>query len=206
MSDTTTARLEAFSDGVFAIAITLLILEIKVPGAGEIELSGGLWTALTQRWPSYVGYLLSFLIIGIMWANHHALFTYIRRVDRRFIFANLLLLMTVGFLPFPTAVLAEHLADAAVRTQATVFYGGVLVLSALAFNAVWWSGVRGRRLLGTDFDEAGLRTISRRYALGPLSYAVATGVAAISVWLSLGIHLALALLYALPEQPARRSA
>ncbi len=200
MSDTATARLEAFSDGVFAIAITLLILEIKVPGAAEIARSGGLWTALAGRWPSYVGYLLSFLIIGIMWANHHTLFTYIRRVDRRVMFANLLLLMTVGFLPFPTAVLAEHLAEADARTPAAVFYGGALVVSALAFNAVWWSGIRNRRLLGADLDDDGVRTITRRYALGPVSYGVATGVAAFNVWASLGIHFALALLYALPER------
>src|SRR5258706_2511001 len=120
MSDTATARLEPFSDGVFSIAITLLILEIKVPSTAEIAGSGGLWTALAGRWPSYVGYLLSFLIIGIMWANHHALFAYIRRVDRRFIFANLLLLLTLGFLPFPTALLAEHLAEAGARTPAAL--------------------------------------------------------------------------------------
>src|ERR1051326_3317537 len=155
---TDTTRLEAFSDGVFAIAITLLILEIKVPTAAELERGGGLWPALAHRWPSYVGYVLSFLIIGIMWANHHALFDYIWRVDRRLIFANLLLLMGVGFLPFPTAVLAGHLADAETRTSAAVFYGATLAGIALAFNAVWWVGIRGRGLLGTSLDEAGVRT------------------------------------------------
>jgi uncharacterized membrane protein len=197
---TDTTRLEAFSDGVFAIAITLLILEIKVPTAAELERGGGLWPALAHRWPSYVGYVLSFLIIGIMWANHHALFDYIRRVDRRLIFANLLLLMGVGFLPFPTAVLAEHLADAETRTSAAVFYGATLAGIALAFNAVWWVGIRGRGLLGTSLDEAGVRTITRRYALGPVSYAAATAVALVNVWMSLAMHFALALLYARSER------
>ena len=202
---TDTTRLEAFSDGVFAIAITLLILEIKVPTAAELERGGGLWPALAHRWPSYVGYVLSFLIIGIMWANHHALFTYIRRVDRRFIFANLLLLMGVGFLPFPTAVLAEHLAEPGARTSVTVFYGATLSGIALAFNAVWWAGLRGRGLLATSLDEDGVRTMSRRYALGPVSYAAATGVALVNVWMSLAIHFALALLYARSERSDRET-
>jgi uncharacterized membrane protein len=195
-----TARLEAFSDGVFAIAITLLVLEIRVPAAAEVAGAGGLWAALAHRWPSYVGYVLSFLVIGIMWANHHALFAYIRRVDRRFIFANLLLLMGVGFLPFPTAVLAEHLAEAVTRRSAAVFYGATLTGIALAFNAVWWAGIRGRGLLGARLDEAGVQTITRRYALGPVSYAAATGAALVNVWLSLAMHFALALLYARSER------
>ncbi len=110
MAESSTTRLEAFSDGVFAIAITLLILEIKVPAAAEIAALGGLWAALAERWPSYVGYILSFFVIGIMWVNHHALFTHIRRIDRLLLLANLLMLMTASFLPYPTAVLAEHLS------------------------------------------------------------------------------------------------
>jgi uncharacterized membrane protein len=157
MSSQDTARLEAFSDGVFAIAITLLILEIKVPGASEIRELGGLWAALAQRWPSYVGYVLSFLIIGIMWANHHALFEYIRRVDGPLILANLLLVMGVGFLPFPTAVLAQHLADPAARTQATAFYGATLIFTSITYNILWWTGRWRGRLLGTELHRQGCR-------------------------------------------------
>ncbi|HEX2790501.1 MAG TPA: TMEM175 family protein [Steroidobacteraceae bacterium] len=209
MSSADTARLEAFSDGVFAIAITLLILEIRVPSTIELTQAGGLWPALAQRWPNYVGYALSFLIIGIMWANHHALFRYIRRVDRPLMLANLLLLMGVGFLPFPTAILAEHLADQAARTQATVFYGATLIFTSLTFNLVWWTGRWRGRLLGSDWHEPGLRTITRRYAFGPISYVVATGLAFVNVWLSLGVHLAVALWNARserPEPPAVRQA
>ena len=198
---TETNRLEAFSDGVFAIAITLLILEIKVPQTTEIAASG-LTAVLLSRWPSYLGYVISFLTIGIMWANHHTLFTYIRRADRPFIMANLFLLMMVSFLPFSTGVLAEHLAEPDSRVPATVFYGITLVLIAIGFNGVWLYGIRGRRLLGPDIDEQGVQTITSRYRLGPIGYLVATVTAFVSVWLSLAIHVALALLFAKSEKEA----
>ncbi len=165
MNTSSTNRLEAFSDAVFAIAITLLVLDIKVSGEIEVHLAGGLWSALAQRWPSYVGHVLSFLVIGIMWVNHHALFEYIKRVDRKFLLTNLLLLMAVGFLPFPAAVLAEHLADPGTRTAATVFYGASLVFTSLTFNMLWWVGRWQRRLFGTGLSEQGVRTITRRYAV-----------------------------------------
>jgi uncharacterized membrane protein len=203
MSTADTARLEAFSDGVFAIAITLLVLEIKVPSSIELMRVGGLWPALAQRWPNYVGYAMSFLIIGIMWANHHALFQYIRRVDRPLMLANLLLLMGVAFLPFPTAILAEHLADPAARTQATVFYGATLIFTSLTFNLVWWTGRRHGRLLESNGHEPGLKTITRRYAFSPISYVLATGLAFVNVWVSLGVHLAGAFWNARSERSER---
>jgi len=199
MAEAETTRLEAFSDGVFAIAITLLILEIKVPTGAETQ-DHGLWRALLERWPSYVGYAISFVTIGIMWVNHHALFTYIRRVDRALLLANLLLLMTISFLPYPTAVLAEHLPDADSRTPAAVFYGGTLVVIAISFNVLWWAGRGRRRLIGADAHPEGMRTITFRYGMGPVSYGIATAVALVNVWASLAIHLCLALLYALSER------
>ena len=99
-----TARIEAFSDGVFAIAITLLILEIKIPGAGSADLS----RQLLRQWPSYVAFVISFAFIGIMWINHHRLFTHIKRANNVLLFLNLLLLLGVCAVPFPTAVLAQH--------------------------------------------------------------------------------------------------
>lgn len=204
MSSPDPARLEAFSDGVFAIAITLLILEIKVPGAIEIRELGGLWAALAQRWPSYLGYVVSFLIIGIMWANHHALLEYIRRLDRPLILANLLLLMGVSFLPFPTAALAPHLADPAARTQATAFYGATLIFTSIPYNVLWWTGRWRERLLGAKLHQQGLQTITRRYTFGPISYAVVTALAFVNVWLSLGVHLAVALWNACSERGPRQ--
>lgn len=192
MALSSTNRLEAFSDGVFAIAITLLVLEIKVPQADEITAAGGLWSALGQRWPNYVGYALSFLVIGVMWANHHALFEYIRRVNRALILANLFLLMGVAFLPFPTAVLADHLADPGTRTAAAAFYGATLIFTSLTFNVLWWLG-RREEFLAADSSARGVRTITRRYAVALACYAAATGLAFASVWLSLSIHMMLAL-------------
>jgi len=192
-STSSTNRLEAFSDGVFAIAITLLVLEIKVPDNDELHSAGGLWSALGHRWPSYIGYVLSFLVIGVMWINHHALFEYIRRVNRPLLIANLLLLMGVGFLPFPTAVLAEHLADPSTRSIATAFYGATLVFTSLTFNLLWWAGRRDSTLLSAELPQRGLQTITTRYAVALGCYLAATGIAFFSVWLSLSIHLVIVL-------------
>jgi uncharacterized membrane protein len=191
-----TDRLEAFSDGVFAIAITLLILEVKVPHAGT---EGGLARALAALWPSYLGYVISFVTLGIMWANHHAMFTYIRRTDRYFLLIHVFFLMCISFLPFPTAVLAEHLPEPDSRRVAVALYSATLVVIALAYNAVWWYAVTGRRLLGRNADPDAVRTISRRYALGPISYLVSFALAFANVWASLSVHGILAFLYLLPE-------
>ncbi len=135
-------RVEAFSDGVFSIAITLLIIEIKVPSHDELVRTGGLWAALAARWPSYLGYAISFLTLGIMWANHHAMFQYIRRVDRRVLLVSVLFLMGIAFLPFPTAVLAAHLADPETRVSATVFYGSCFVVRPESHRATGADGGR----------------------------------------------------------------
>jgi uncharacterized membrane protein len=200
MAKSDTNRLEAFSDGVFSIAITLLILEIKVPHGEEIAAAGGLWPALGHHWASFVGYATSFLTIGIMWANHHSIFTYIHRVNRSFLMANLFLLMMISFLPFPTAVLAEHLPDPAHRVGAVALYEVTLVLIAVSFNLVWWMGIRGRRLVEHEIDEAGLKTMSRRYRFGPPGFMAATALVFVSVWASLALNVVLAGLYALSEK------
>jgi len=198
-----TNRLEAFSDGVFAIAITLLVLEIRVPGS-EIHTTRELWSALGDKWPNYVGYALSFLVIGVMWINHHALFEYIQRVNRPLLVANLLLLMGVGFLPFPTAVLAEHLADPSTRSAATALYGATLVFTSITFNLTWWIGRKERSLLGRELPQRGLHTITMRYAVALACYIAATGIAFINVWISLSIHLVLALWNAFSERAGHR--
>jgi uncharacterized membrane protein len=192
-----TTRLETFSDGVFAIAITLLVLEIRVPESGAD--AHALGASLASLWPSYVGYAISFATIGIMWVNHHAMFRYIARTDRWFLLANVFFLMCVSFLPFPTGVLAEHLAEADGRETAALFYGGTLMLTAIAFNVVWWAAAYRGRLLGAALDHEGVRTISKRYRAGPPGYLVATLLALVSVPTSLAVHVILALLFALPE-------
>ena len=197
---TETDRLETFCDGVFAIAITLLVLEIRGPAEPVVSGAGGLFPALATLWPSYLGYAISFVTLGIMWANHHSIFAYVRRADRNFLMINVLFLMFVSFLPFPTRVLAEHLTDPHERRDAVAFYSATLFVIALAYNAVWRYGVAGGRLLGPEADPEGIRTISRRYWVGPFGYGLSFVLAFIVPWTSLVVHGLLAALFALPER------
>ncbi len=193
------ARLEAFCDGVYAIAITLLVLDIRVPGEDVVR-SGGLWHALGGQWPSYGAYVLSFAIIGIMWANHRNICRYIARADHTFVMLNIALLMCTAFLPFPTAVLARYLPSPADRPAATVFYGGTLTVTAVFFNMLWRYAASGRRLLRSDAEQHLVDGVTREYNFGPPLYAVATLVAWLNVWASLAIHALLAGLYLLPSR------
>lgn len=192
-SENETARVEAFSDGVFAIAITLLILEIRVP-AGEAPLG----RALVHLWPSYLAFLISFLTIGVMWINHHRLFTVIKQSNDGLLGLNLLLLLGISFVPFPTAVLADNLAHGDARTAA-IFYSGTYVVIAIFFN-VLWRFVVARRLFGPDFDERMVHGISRQYAFGPVWYAIALLAAIFSPATSVAINLALAIFFAIPAR------
>ncbi|HEY6097969.1 MAG TPA: TMEM175 family protein [Anaeromyxobacter sp.] len=189
-----TGRIEAFSDGVFAIAITLLILEIHVPRVGP---GASLGAALLHAWPSYLAYALSFVTIGVMWMNHHRLFGLIRRGDDVLLALNLLLLLGVSFVPFPTAVLAEHLRGAGARTAALVYSGTFLVISFL-FQGLWRYASGRRRLIGDGVAGVALRRIDRQYILGPIFYGIATVLAPFSASASVGVALALAVVFALP--------
>ena len=197
-----TTRLEAFSDGVFAIAITLLVLEIRVPPAPEGAAAGArLVTELRHLWPSYLGFAMSFAVVGIMWANHHNVLKLVRRADPTFVGINTLLLFCVSFLPFPTAVLAEYLRVPAERTTAALVSGGTLTVTAVVFNALWLYASRWGALLRADVDREQVRTITRRYMPGAPLYLAATLLALWSVAASLAMHGLLAVLYVLPERP-----
>lgn len=197
---TGTGRVETFADGVFAIAITLLILEIRVPAESDVAAAGGLFAALAVRWPSYIGYFLSFIIIGIMWANHHNIFRYIARSNHLFIMLNIGLLLCVSFLPFPTAVLADYLSSPAERSAAAALYGGTLTITAIFYNALWRYAAFKGRLLRRDVDWKIVRAVSREFSLGPLLYAAATAVAFVSAGASLAIHALLAAVYVVPTR------
>jgi uncharacterized membrane protein len=199
-----TARVEAFSDGIFAIAITLLVLEIRVPGAELTGHGSTLFPALLRLWPSYLGYLISFVTIGVMWVNHHSMFVLIRRTDRYFLLISVLFLMCIAFLPFPTAVLAEYLPEPKGREVAVAAYSASFVLIALAYNAVWWYAVRNGRLLEPDADREAVQTISRRYLIGPTAYLASFLLAFINVWASLAIHGLLMAFYILPVRKPTR--
>ena len=192
---TDTQRLEAFSDGVFAIAITLLIIEIAVP---HVEAGESLTSAMIDLWPSYVGYLVSFLTIGVMWINHHHMFKDIVRVDHTLLVLNLLLLVGVAFVPFPTAVVAEYVREKHHELEATLTYGGTFVVIAVFFDVFWLYAVSGRRLIDEHVSDARLRSRTRRYLPGPLLYGITLPLAFISPWISLGIYAALALFWFLP--------
>lgn len=167
-------RLVAFSDGVFAIGITLLILEIRPPGDYTNLLHG-----LLALWPSYLAYAVTFLFIGQVWANHHVMFDHIRSADRLVLLLNTLLLMAVAFLPFATSVLAGALRSSNGERTAVVFYGIAFAVTALTFNAVWQYACR-HRLLSETLDSAAARAIGGRFRLA-------------LVWLGLGALLGLAL-------------
>ncbi len=188
-----TARIEAFSDGIFAIAITLLILEIKIPGQQE---RGHLAAALLRQWPSYLAFFLSFAYIGIMWINHHRMFNHIKRADDVVLVLNLLLLLGVTVVPFPTAVLAEHLGGPDQRTAAIV-YNATFVLIAIAFNLLWRYAVK-RGLLHEHLASSSAANISSQYAVGPLMYAFCLVLAWFNVKASVAANIALALFFALP--------
>ncbi len=189
-----TTRLEAFSDGVFAIAITLLIIEIHVPAPGHAETLGH---ELLRIWPSYLGYLTSFLTIGVMWINHHYVFELIARVDRTMLLLNTLLLMLIAFVPFPTAVLAQFIETDGARAAA-VLYGATLTLTAITYFAWWRYASAGRRLIGNEVPDDVIDDITRAYTPGTLLYGGAALIAFLEPWLSAAAYLAIAVFYALP--------
>ena len=152
-------RLVAFSDGVFAITITLLVLEIRPPTGGASLVHG-----LLALWPSYLAYAVTFLFIGQVWANHHVMFDHIRTADRFVLLLNTVLLMVVAFLPFATSVLAEALRSGTGQRTAVAFYGIAFGMTALTFNAVW-QYARRHGLLSEALDASGATAISRRFEL-----------------------------------------
>lgn len=190
-----TARLETFADGVMAIAITLLILEIAVP---EAEPGESLTAALLHQWPSYAAYAVSFLTIGIIWVNHHHLFTVIERTNNTFLILNVVFLMTIAALPWPTALVAEFIQEEGARTTATVVYGLTMTSIAIMFNVVWRYAARGHRLLAAGVDPVALRKVSLSYLSGPITYGGATLVALVNAWVSLAVFAALALYWLVP--------
>jgi len=160
------SRLEAFSDGVLAIAITLLILEVGVPEADP----GGLAAALAHQWPSYAAYGLTFLVIGIMWVNHHELFDGIAVVTRTLMFLNLFLLMAIAFLPFPTALMAKYLREGANSHIATAVYGATMALIGIGFMGLWFYLSRHPDLMVEGLDAEDARQSMFRALPGPIVY------------------------------------
>lgn len=187
-----TGRVEAFSDGVFAIAITLLILAV---GVDQALAKGNLEHQLLHLWPAYIAYTVSFLTVGIMWVNHHQVFRHFERVDRPLLLLNILLLMCISFTPFPTRVVAEHAQSAADREAAAVLYGLTMTFTAIFFFSVWYYG--SRHVLRPDTDMREVSGITRSYLPGAPTYAFATVVAFVNSIASLILFGAIALFYAI---------
>ena len=169
-----TSRLEAFSDGVFAVAITLLVLEINIP-AGE-----NLWHQLKEEWPSFASFFVSFWVIGIIWVNHHGLLDHLKRTDRGVLYLNLLVLMTVVFIPFSTALMAEHLKSGDDEKVAAIVYASAFLAMGIAFGLFWTYIVKHRRELGVEIPDEEVRRMSVGFMIGNPLYAVAVVMAFIS--------------------------
>jgi uncharacterized membrane protein len=187
------ARLETFADGVFAIAATLLILNVEVPDLGEHSLA----YELTKLWPAYIGYAVSFLTIGIIWVNHHTVMGQLRGIDRTFLFINVFFLLCIAFIPFPTRLLATY-----VRTdngEAAAFaYGVTLTATAAFFNLMWRYAIGGGgRLLRPDADRRVVDGITRSYRPGVPMYAGATVVGVFQAEIGAALFGAIALFYVL---------
>lgn len=192
-----TSRLEAFSDGVFAIAATLLVLELHVPPVG----SGQLFALLVAQWPSYAAYAVSFLTIGIIWVNHHAMFALVRRVDRPLLFLNLLLLLVIAVIPFPTAVVGQWITDSQDAPVAAALLGVVFLVMGLSFGAIWLYAVGHHELALEGIKPALARSAIPRFTIGNLVYLVGIGLAFVSPLLSLLVYGLVAIYYVFPTLP-----
>jgi uncharacterized membrane protein len=190
-----TGRAEAFSDGVFAIAITLLVLSLRLSGHGSLT------SQLLAAWPQYFAYVVSFLTIGIMWMNHHTILAHVARVDRPLLVLNLLLLMGIVAIPFPTALVADNLNHAG-GTAATVTYGLVMIVIAIGFTSLWIYVATHPAALGAPLPREALRQSIPGFTGGLIAYVIATLIALFSALAALIIFGLLAVYYLFEHLPS----
>ena len=196
MAPSGSERIEAFSDAVFAIAITLLVLEIRVP---ETEAGGRLLDVLPQIVPSVIAYMTSFIVIGAFWTNHHETFKYIERSDTTFLALNVLYLMCVAFIPFSAALLARYLGRPGDDTVAMVAYTVVLILCSITFNGLWWYASAGERLTDASVSREAINRETRWIRRGLLLSIPAIVLAFVSVPLVIALYAAVFLVYFIPR-------
>lgn len=174
-------RLAALVDGVSAIAITLLVIDIAVPVVGMEGGSPALVDALIELWPSFLAYLIGFMAVGIWWLHHQSLFAYLKGVDGRFITLNLLLLLGIGFMPFTTALLADYMGAASDQTSVAVsVFAGWQLLTAVVFNAAWWHALHRARLVVVEVPRPARRKFYRTVWLGPIGWGLIAGLGFVS--------------------------
>lgn len=193
-----TGRLEAFSDGVFAIAVTLLVLELRVPLPGSLREGERLLDALLHEWPAYLAFVTSFATILIVWVNHHNLFKLINRTDHYFLLLNGILLFTVTLIPFPTSIIAAYIQTQGART-ASIIYAGAFLAMAIAFNRLWAYAAHNNRLLAHGVNAQIVQRINQQFRAGPLTYVFCVVAAAINAVAGFMLIIVLAIYWALPE-------
>jgi uncharacterized membrane protein len=192
------SRLEAFSDGVMAVAITLLVFNLKIPDLATTNLADD----LGSHWPSYLAYLISFVTIGIMWVNHHTLFDKVAQVDRTLLFTNLALLLGVATLPFTTALAATWLLSSHGRETAVLVYCITLFAISSVFTLLWWYLLRHEHLLEQQHLKVP-KTALRRSLAGPVSYAVVTLIALAAPLAAFALCGVVAIYFVLPSRTTR---
>lgn len=190
MMEKETSRVEAFSDGVFAIALTLLILGIKVPDLDNLASSTKLFHALVNLWPSYFAFILSFTAVLIMWINHHGFFKYLKKINSAFLFSNGFLLLTVTFINYPTAVLAKYFNTQAFNI-ASAFYCGSMVLVSVSYNLLWFSSAFKRKLVKDEITDALIIKIRNAYWFGFFIYLAAFIISFFLPFIGLSICISL---------------
>ena len=197
--DPSLGRIGAFSDGVFAFAITLLVLAIRIPHPTDADAGQGLLALLAQQWRTYLVYALSFMNIGINWTNHRMMFSTFKRADHTLVWLNLLYLMVgVAFMPVPTAVLGAWLGDPQNQVVATVFYGASAFLGGLVYNLVWWYGAYCARLTSSALTVAKRQAHTLAWAPAPLFAAALSAVAFAYPGLAVAGYVIVVFLYVLP--------
>jgi uncharacterized membrane protein len=194
-----TGRIEAFSDGIFAFAITLLVLYLKAPDPSE----GNLLLALAAQWPAFFAFVTSFMTILIMWVGHHEMFTYIVRADRRFMFLNGFLLFFITLTPFTTSLVAAHIASPDSRAAVAVYSSGFLLLGVV-WNILWRHASGPHRLISENMTPDERRTFTRNFYVGPICYTAALLLALVSGIASLALILAVAVFFAVGTRSPRR--
>lgn len=194
-----TNRLEAFSDGVFAIAITLLVLELAVPLDAEQDMLA----AIIAQWPSYLAYVVSFATIGAVWLGHTLITEYLDHADGTFLRLNLLLLLVVSFLPFPTKILAEHIASTDAERVATAFYGLTLMASSVLMAVLWRYAARSK-LIRADLEDTEVQLLSRRLTPGIAGYGVLIVIGYLRPTVAVVGYLLIALFFLIPFPIRRR--
>lgn len=203
MADKETNRIEAFSDGVFAIAITLLILGLKEPILNSHISNQNLFNSLFNLWPSYFAFIMSFLAILIMWINHHGFFNHLKKTDSRFMFANGFLLLMVTFVPFPTAVLAKYINTNAANA-ASAFYCGTFVLISIAYNLLWFTSAYKRRLVKDNLSDELIYKIRNAYIFGFFIYFLAFLLSFYHPLIGLFLNLSLWILWSILDYSSKK--